>query len=73
MIKGLFLALSLSIFLASLFLGLAGSFGLIVDNFVTGSVVGAKETASYSTLIAIFSFLLTLLAISLIFKKKSRF
>ena len=68
MIIGIFLAISVAIFLASLGLMVTSTAGMLQRNMITGAVVGTSTIASYS-LIALVLSLISILFLALIIKK----
>ena len=70
MIKGIFLGISLSLFLTSLIIMTAGISGNIQENYVTGAVIGADSVTSYATITGIISLLLCIFCLFMILRNK---
>jgi len=70
MIVGIFLGISLAVFLAASLLMLTGASGLVQENIITGSVIGNSGLRPYLALVIV----LSLMALFFIFnhlKKKA--
>jgi hypothetical protein len=66
MIIGILLGISLSFFITSLILIFMGLSGVLRENLVTGAVVGTESLISYSSIILVVSFMVTLFFVFLI-------
>jgi hypothetical protein len=71
MLKGVLLALSLSVFIVSLIFVISSSIGSLQENLITGNVIGKGSFTSYAIISLVFSFVFSL-AVSLWMKNSFR-